>query len=291
MGKSGVTFAVDVGMAQEHAAAFVEAGVSAAVLHAKTPTGERREIIRAFRNRELMQIVNVDVLGEGFDCPGIEVASFARPTMSFGLFVQQFGRALRPKEGKQFGLILDHVGNVVRHRGAPDGPRDWSLDSPKKKVKPTEVPIKVCGNEECMQVFEGYQRECPYCGWEPDPSTKERSRPEAVEGDLTLYTPQLLAHLRAEVDRIAGPVEMPYGLNDVARVGARRTWEARQEAQSELASVIDEWAGHYHVGHGEKLSTVYRRFFHTFGMDTLTALTQPGPKQRELIERVRNERS
>lgn len=290
-GKSGVTFAVDVAMAEEHAAAFRDAGISAEVLHAKTPSAERIRIIKAFRRRELLQIVNVDVLGEGFDCPGVEVASFARPTMSYGLYVQQFGRALRPKDGKQFGLILDHVGNVVRHRGAPDHGRDWSLDSPKKKVKGTEVPIKVCGNEECMQPFEGYQKECPFCGWEPEVGTKERSRPEAVEGDLTLYTPQLLAQLRGEIERIAGPVEMPYGLNDVARVGAQRTWEARQYAQNELASAIDEWAGHYHHGRGESLSTVYRRFWHTFGMDTLTALTQPGPKQREMAERVKHERS
>jgi len=290
-GKSGVTFAVDVEMAKEHAAAFVEAGISAAVLHAKTPAAERIKIIRAFRNRELLQIVNVDVLGEGFDCPGIEVASFARPTMSYGLYVQQFGRALRPKAGKPFGLILDHVGNVVRHRGAPDGPRDWTLDSTKKKVKAVEVPIKVCGNEDCMQVFEGYQKECPFCGWEPEVGPKERARPEAVEGDLTLYTPELLAHLRGEVERIAGPAEFPHRLNDVARAGATKAWDYRREAQSELATEIDRWAGYYHHQRGEALSTVYRRFWHTFGMDTLSAITQTGPKQREMIARVRNERS
>jgi superfamily II DNA or RNA helicase len=64
-GKSGVTFAVDVAMAEEHARAFKEAGISAAVLHAKTPSAERIKIIKAFRNKELLQIVNVDVLGEG----------------------------------------------------------------------------------------------------------------------------------------------------------------------------------------------------------------------------------
>lgn len=289
-GKSGVTFAVDVAMAEEHAAAFRDAGISAAVLHAKTPSAERIKIIRAFRNRELLQIVNVDVLGEGFDCPGIEVASFARPTMSYGLYVQQFGRALRPKEGKQFGLILDHVGNVVRHRGAPDHGRAWSLDSPTKKAKGTEVPIRVCGNEECMQPFEGYQKECPFCGWEPEVGTKERSRPEAVEGDLTLYTPGLLAQLRGEIERIAGPVEIPWGMNDVARIGATRAWEARQYAQAELATAIDEWAGIWKAATNESLSTLYRRFWATFGMDTLTALTQSGPKQREMMERVRSDR-
>ena len=290
-GKSGVTFAVDVALAEEHAEAFRAADVSAAVLHAKTPGRERIEIIRAFRNREIMQIVNVDVLGEGFDCPGIEVASFARPTMSYGLYVQQFGRALRPKEDKLVGLILDHVGNVIRHRGAPDGPRAWTLDSTKRKSKESEIPIKVCGNENCMQVYAGYERACPFCGWEPELGNNERGRPEAVEGDLTLYTPQLLAQLQNEVRRIGGEVEIPLGINDVARMGLERTWEARQRAQQELAAEIDTWAGFYHHGRGEKINTVYRRFWHTFGMDTLSALAQSGPKQREMMERVRNERS
>jgi superfamily II DNA or RNA helicase len=35
------------------------------------------------------------LFGEGFDLPAIEVVSFARPTESFALFSQQFGRALR----------------------------------------------------------------------------------------------------------------------------------------------------------------------------------------------------
>lgn len=285
-GKSGVTFAVDVAMATEHVDAFNAAGVPAAVLHAKTPAAERVRIIRAFRAGTLKQIVNVDVLGEGFDCPGIEVTSFARPTMSYGLYVQQFGRALRPKEGKPCGMILDHVGNVPRH-GLPDKGRAWTLEGPPKK-EACEVPIRVCCNPECMRPFEGFTRGCPFCGWEPTPGTRERSRPEAVEGDLTLYTPELIAQLRGEIDRIAnmeGPLPTWAGVGAIR--GAEKSKRVRAEAQAELADAIDAWAGIWHHGHGEPLHAVYRRFWHTFGVDTLGALTQSGPAMREMVERVK----
>jgi DNA repair protein RadD len=288
-GKSGVTFAVDVALAEEHAAAFRDAGVSAAVIHAKTPMSQRIEIIRAFRNRELMQIVNVDVLGEGFDCPGIEVVSMARPTMSLGLFVQQFGRGLRIKEGKRCGLILDHVGNVVRH-GPPDGPRNWTLEPRGRKNAEPQVKVAICGNPDCMRVYEGYEPACPYCGWEPVRSGSERQRPQAVDGDLTLYTPELLAQLRRDVNRVAGPVMAPRGMSEVARMALERRWENRQDAQTQLSHAIDHWAGHYVNGRGESIRAAHRRFFHTFGMDTLSALAQSGPEMVSMLDRVNGDR-
>jgi hypothetical protein len=284
--KCGVTFAVDVSMAEEHAAAFRAAGVPAGTLHAKTPLRERIDMIKAFRRRELRQIVNVDVLGEGFDCPGIEVVSFARPTMSYGLYVQQFGRGLRPLAGKTEALILDHVGNVVRHHGPPDRGRPWSLDAPPKQA-PVEVSIQVCGNPECMSPFEAGTRTCPYCEWTaPVTARVERARPAQVEGDLTLYSPDQLNELRREVDRIAGPPRLVPTLPDHVRDAAVRTWEVRREAQASLSTAIDAWAGRWHHAAGEAIQDVYKRFYRTFGVDTLTALTLSGSKQQALTRKV-----
>jgi superfamily II DNA or RNA helicase len=94
-GKLGVTFDTDVDSATETAAAFRAAGVPAEVVSAKTPDALRAQILRRFKNREILQLVNVDLFGEGFDLPAIEVVSFARATESFALYCQQFGRALR----------------------------------------------------------------------------------------------------------------------------------------------------------------------------------------------------
>jgi len=279
-GLSGVTFAVDLGLADEHAQAFREAGVSAAVLSSETKDADRIEIVRAFRAKELDQIVNVDILGEGFDAPGIEVASLARPTMSKALCIQQMMRPMRPN-GPKVALILDHVGNI-KH-GLPDTHRVWSLDAPERKkgVARLEVTIRVCGA--CLQPYEGFEPACPFCGAERE--RPERNRPEAVEGDLTLYTPELLAQLRGDVARISGPEQIPFGMDGFAAAGLSKQWSKRQEAQAALSAAIDLWAGQW-AARGESIRAIYMRFYATFGMDTLSALAQSGPKMREMVKVV-----
>lgn len=83
-GKLGITFATDVETATEIASQFNAAGVPAAVVSSNTPDAERIAIQRQFKERELLQIVNVDIYGEGVDIPGVEVVSMARPTKSYG---------------------------------------------------------------------------------------------------------------------------------------------------------------------------------------------------------------
>jgi len=285
-GKKGVTFAVDVDLAEEHAAAFREAGVPAAVISDRTPAGERLKIIRAYRGDGLQEVCNVDVLGEGFDLPGIVRASFARPTASYGLYVQQFGRALRPMPGEPVGIILDHVGNVLRHKGAPDKPREWSLDGlpPREQA---EIPLRVCSNPACMLTWEGFSATCPHCGHRPAKGSVPRERPEMLEGDLTLYDEGMLAQLRGEIERIAGPAAIPYGASAKVASSVEKKHRERAAAQAELAEWIDRWAGYWHHTAGEPLDAVYRRFWHVFGTSTAEALTMSGPKQREMIERVR----
>ena len=112
----GVTFATDVETAGDIAAQYNAAGVPAAMVSADTPAAERNRLIGQFRNRDLLQLVNVDLFGEGFDVPAIEVVTMARPTKSYPVFAQQFGRALRPLPGKSHGIVIDHVNNVITHR-------------------------------------------------------------------------------------------------------------------------------------------------------------------------------
>jgi DNA repair protein RadD len=291
-GMTAVTFAVDVELAHEHAQAFKDAGMPAAVIHAKTAGAERRDVIRAVKGGTLRHVVNVDILGEGVDFPACEVVIMARPTMSYGLYVQTFCRCLTPdatNPGK-VAIVIDHVGNVVRH-GLPDAYRTWTLDTPpKREAEKATIAIQVCGNEECMQVYESFQAECPFCGWE---RLREegggRERPEMVDGDLTLYGPELLAELRGEVQRIAGDACIPPHLDGRAAAGAKRQWDARREAQGDLSEEINKWAWYYHIVHKESIRTCYRRFYLTFGMDTLTAMSGSAKEQRIILERVRND--
>ena len=172
-GKLGVTFAVDVAAAGEIAEAYRSKGVAAEVVSAKTPDALRAAILRRFRSREVIQLVNVDLFGEGFDLPAIECISMARPTQSYGLFAQQFGRALRPMEGKTHAFIIDHVGNVHRH-GLPDAPRAWSLDRRERRTRTSVdivIPVRTCPN--CTAAYERVHPRCPYCGSRPGTRQQE----------------------------------------------------------------------------------------------------------------------
>ena len=69
-------------------------------------------------------LVNVDLFGEGFDCPDVEFIQLARPTLSLAKYLQQVGRGMRVFEGKKYCLILDNVG-LYRLFGLPSDDRDW----------------------------------------------------------------------------------------------------------------------------------------------------------------------
>lgn len=270
-GKLGVTFAVDVQAATDIAAAFRQQGVPAEAISAKTPDLLRQTIMRKFRNRELLQIVNVDLLGEGVDVPALEVVSMARPTQSYGLYSQQFGRALRPLPGKSHAIIIDHVDNVKMH-GLPDAPREWTLDRRERRARSIQadvIQVKTCLNVNCFSVYEAYRKACPYCGYVTPP--KERSSPEHVEGDLYELDPTVLAHLRGEIERIDDVARIPSGLSVPAELAIKKRHKMRQEAQRELRASIAQWAGYHHPALSD--SEIYRKFFYTFGTDILTAQT------------------
>ena len=275
-GKQGITFTTDVETAVHMAEQFNAAGVPAKAVSAKTPDGERAEAIRRFRRGELKQLTNCDLFGEGFDVPGVEVVSLARPTCSLALYLQQVGRAMRTAPGKDHALILDHVGNWQRH-GLPDTPRRWSLDARERANSKDKDPdlIAVTSCLECFGVFPRAKLPtCPYCGAKRDPA--ERRRPEQVDGDLTELDPDVLAALRESVnlpdpDTQAQRVFHKTG-NKAAAEAVRGHSHRRIQAQERLRAAQAQWGG---IGQsqGRSDAELYRLFFLTFGVDVLTAQT------------------
>jgi len=288
-GKLGVTFVPDVATAHDVAAAFNAAGIPAAALSAETPDAERIETIRRFRRRELLQLVNVDLFGEGFDLPAIEVVSMARPTESFGLYVQQFGRALRLLDGKDVAVIIDHVGNVIRH-GLPDASRRMTLDAREKRARDKDdeaIPVRSC--PKCTAVYERVYNACPFCGHVP--AIIERGGPEFVDGDLIELDADVLARMRGEIARVdMAPAQ--YAAELVAKrvppIGQKahlKRHVQRQEAQEALRAAIAWWAA-YQRQEGRSDSESYRRFYYMFGVDVMTAQTLNRGEAIALAERV-----
>lgn len=281
-GKRGVTFAVSVEEAGEIAAEYRNAGVPAEAVSAETDPYLRTRYVKQLRNGELLQLVNVDLFGEGFDLPAIEVVSLARPTMSYGLYAQQFGRVLRTMPGKEFGLVIDHVGNVETH-GLPDAYREWSLDRRDKRAKAdtqSQVQIRVCQSPTCQLVYERIHRACPYCGHVPEIAS--RSAPEYVDGDLELLDEATLNRMRGLID--AGPKYHP---DPIVQATLKKRWNEQQQAQGQLRERMAQWGGE-RTHQGDTLAQAQRRFYLQYGVDVLTAQTLNAKDALELMERIKS---
>jgi DNA repair protein RadD len=131
-GRRGIYFTVSVAYSRELAATFRDAGIPAEHIDGKHSTAHRLEAARRFALGETMILTNCSLFSEGYDLSSqagieanVEMVGLLRPTQSLALHIQQMGRSLRPKPYP--AIILDHVGNVLRH-GLPDTGHDWTLD-------------------------------------------------------------------------------------------------------------------------------------------------------------------
>jgi len=159
VGQQAIAFCCNVAHAVSVCDAFKTAGIGAELLLGNTP--DRGHVVAAFAAHRIRVLVTVDVVSEGFDVPAASCAILLRPTQSLGLYLQQVGRVLRPAPGKDAAIVLDHVGNAMRH-GFPDDPRDWSLDDRMRRSKGTPSPsVRTC--PECFAAFKPAPI-CPLCG-------------------------------------------------------------------------------------------------------------------------------
>jgi len=308
-GKKAIAYLSDVETATDVAEQFRASGIPAAVVSAETPDTERARIMRQFATGELLVLTNVDLFGEGVDLPDMEVVIMGRPTESFSLYCQQFNRASTVAWGgpppetaearraaiaassKPHAIIIDHVGNVVRH-GLPDARTEWTMDAKQKQSRGAStdaVPIRSCLNVECMQIYERFYPVCPYCGHKPEPAS--RAAPEFVDGDLAELDPAVLAAMRGAVEKVDMlPADYRSKLQNqrvpAAGVNANvRRHIERQEAQETLREMMAWWAGH-HKAAGRSQSEMERRFYHQFQVDALSAKALNAKEAANLAARV-----
>jgi superfamily II DNA or RNA helicase len=283
--KQAICFATDVETAGEIANQFNAAGIRAAALSAKTNFAVREKYIEEFKTGKLMVLVNVDLFDEGFDVPACEVVIMARPTASLGKYRQMVGRGLRVFQGKLFGLIIDHVSNVVRH-GLPDKYVSWTLDRRDKRGKqepdPNEIPLTVC--KFCAKPYERFHFSCPYCGMEPPlPAPRERTI-DMVDGDLILLDRAKLEEMRRAV-QMENPADIGARVSaaagDFAGRGVMNKQLEKFSAQNKLREAIAQWAAVERVrGHDDR--QIEKKFYLTLGVDVLSALS--GDRTRQDFE-------
>lgn len=92
----------------------VSAWPRARAIHAGLGKRERQQRLLEFRSGAVPILTAVDILNEGVDVPDVNILCFARVTHSRRVFVQQLGRGLRLRDGKDHVTVLDFVSDLRR---------------------------------------------------------------------------------------------------------------------------------------------------------------------------------
>ena len=95
---------------------YRERGYTAEVIHSKQDADEQAQILNDLKNGTLDCIVQVQMLGEGFDHPKLSVAAIFRPFRTLAPYVQFVGRIMRVVVQND-SAHPDNMGHIVTHLG------------------------------------------------------------------------------------------------------------------------------------------------------------------------------
>ena len=150
-GKKGIIYTINKDHNKQIVKKYQERGIRAVGIDSSTPSTQREQYIREFKEGTIDIICNVNIFSEGFDCPDVEFIQLARPTLSLSMFLQQVGRGLRITENKQSVIILDNVG--LYHRfGLPNREHNWQKHFEGYYRKHSESPLYRPSNYESIDI-------------------------------------------------------------------------------------------------------------------------------------------
>lgn len=119
--RRGIVFCGTIAHANTVAQKINQLGfATASVLSSKGADGralstvERSRILWDFASGKIEILCAVDVLNEGIDVPDVNLVVFQRVTHSRRIFIQQLGRGLRLRPGKEKVVVLDFVTDIRR---------------------------------------------------------------------------------------------------------------------------------------------------------------------------------
>jgi excisionase family DNA binding protein len=111
-----IAAACSIDHARQVRALYEECGYRAAEIHSDMDPDDRDAVIERLRLGQLDCIIQVQMLGEGFDHPRLSVAAIFRPFRSLAPYIQFVGRVMRviiqndPDHPDNQGYIVSHVG-------------------------------------------------------------------------------------------------------------------------------------------------------------------------------------
>ena len=111
-----IAAACSIDHARQIRALYEQCGYRAAEIHSDMDADERDAVLERLRLGQLDCIIQVQMLGEGFDHPRLSVAAIFRPFRSLAPYIQFVGRVMRviiqdaPDNPDNRGYIVSHVG-------------------------------------------------------------------------------------------------------------------------------------------------------------------------------------
>lgn len=146
---------------------FVDNGIDAKYILSKampdtdgTMSGQRGDVLKQFETGGLKVLLNVDILGVGYNNPGIQTVILDIATESYPNYSQKAARGGRPASGKAYYTLLDFGENVQKF-GSPEFDRTqvlWHNELKGGGIAST----KEC--PECKRLIHLSYRVCPFCG-------------------------------------------------------------------------------------------------------------------------------
>jgi DNA repair protein RadD len=168
-----IVFCAGVDHGKELAKRFEDAGFNFKSISYKEDDDYKRMIIEDFSrpDTDINGLIATDILTRGFDVTDVMIGVSARPfSKSFSSHVQQMGRVMRPHEGKEYGVWLDHSGNYLRFKDDWDRVFDYGVDSldggleEKAKKEPTDKEKVEAKCPSCGALWIWKSDECGECG-------------------------------------------------------------------------------------------------------------------------------
>jgi superfamily II DNA or RNA helicase len=183
-----VVFASGVEHGRDLVRQFNERGYNFVSISYKEDDEFKAETIEDFSrpDTKINGLIATDILTRGFDVPDVMIGVSARPfSKSFSSHVQQMGRIMRPYDGKEYGLWLDHSGNYLRFRKEWDklfdeGVTELQNGAETAKKEPTEKEKTEAKCPACKTLWVWPDRICGECGFE-----KAQKQVLNVPGQLT----------------------------------------------------------------------------------------------------------
>lgn len=117
-----IAVACSIAHAKDLRSLYRERGFTAEFIHSKMTSEEQDAVLAQLRNGTLDCIVQVQMLGEGFDHPKLSVAAIFRPFRSLAPYIQFIGRIMRvvvqndPSHPDNAGHIVTHLGMGLDQR-------------------------------------------------------------------------------------------------------------------------------------------------------------------------------